>query len=288
MKNVGFLSFVLSILCSFFKPLMNQRGQIGDPGTGGEAGGGNGEGDPTPAPNPLEGTPFKSIEELAKGWQNANAKIGELGNELGAHKATVQSLTEALKGAAAKPPEPAKPAGPDYSAEKSAIQEQIDNLDPMSDGYQKTLSGLVGKLTKLTAQEQHEKTLAAAGNIFKKELEERDLKTTQQQFLKENPTFNTPEMQARIKEYIAKDKFGMSDPLVAFREIQRDEIAAERERLAQENAEMKKILELQKGKESTGKVVTKGAAPAVPATPTKVAGKDLDNGMREILARMRA
>ena len=282
MKRVGLISFVMGWFCILFKPLMNQRGEIGDPGAGGEPGGGD------PTPNPLEGTPFKTVEELASGWKNANTKIGEMGNELGAHKATVQSLTEALKGAAAKPPEPAKQKGPDYSAEKAAVQKEIDDLDPMSDGYQKNLGGLVSKLTKLTAQEQHEKTLAAAGNIFKKELEDRDTKATKQQFLKENPTFNTPEMQARIKEYIAKDKFGMSDPLVAFREIQRDELAAERERLTEENAEMKKILELQKGKESTGKVVTKGAAPVVPVTPTKVTGKDLENGMREILAGLRA
>ena len=80
----------------------------------------------------------------------------------------------------------------------------------------------------------------------------------------------------------------MHDPMSAFFQIQRDDAIAQANQTATENAEMKKILELQKGKEATGKVVVKGQSPNQGATnPTKATGKDLDAGMAAALAKTR-
>jgi hypothetical protein len=126
--------------------------------------------------------------------------------------------------------------------------------------------------------DQHEKTLSAASEFMKKELSERDVRTAQETFYANNPEFNTPEMQARIKAYIAKDRTGMTDPLVAFREIQRDDIAAKATALEAENTEYKRLIDLEKGKDKTGKVVTKNGGSGSQGTPhQKVIGQALDD-----------
>jgi hypothetical protein len=66
----------------------------------------------------------------------------------------------------------------------------------------------------------------------------------------------------------------------AYFQIQKDDLAAE-------NAEMKKTLELVKGKENTGKVVVKGQTGQPQTKPQKATGKDLDAGMAAVLAAQR-
>jgi hypothetical protein len=183
-------------------------------------------------------------------------------------------------------PAAAQPQAVDYGTEIAAVEKQITELDPMSDGYQRTLAQLVAKSNKLTALSTKEEVLKASHDVFTKELSERDIKAAHQKFYDENPTFNTPETQAKIKEYIAKDKTGMSDSLSAFREIQRDELAIETKRLADENAEYRKRLNLAKGTDETGKVIVKGQSPGQSQTQQpKATGKDLDAGM---LARLKS
>ena len=154
------------------------------------------------------------------------------------------------------------------------------------DKYQSDLRQLIAKRTDIVSAIQHQKTLAAASDIFKKELSSRDARMAQQKFLDENPSFNTPDMQMRIKEYLANDKTGMHDALSAFREIERDDARTEAARIKAENEEMKKILELKAGKDSTGKVISKGQSPGNVTKPQKATGKELDNGMRYILMNM--
>ena len=135
------------------------------------------------------------------------------------------------------------------------------------------------KLEAITVQE----TLDAAKEVFTKELDDRDTKATHNAFYRENPDFNTPEMQMRVKEYIAKDTTGMSDPLVAYREIQRDDAAIKAQQLEEENVELKRLMELAKGADETGKVITKGQAPSQTTKPPKATGADLDQGMQGAL-----
>lgn len=243
----------------------------------------------------IGGTGFKTPEELATGYLNLQKKLGEQGSELGnlrkdhdGLRSQAEVLAMTLKEQLSKgektsaKPEPTT----DYGKELASVEKEIQELDPVSDGYQKTLASLVSKATRLAAADQHEKTLGAAGDLFKKELTERDVKSSQQAFYDANPTFQDPAMQARIKEYIAKDKTGMSDPLSAFREIQRDDIAAEAKVALDENAELKKRLNLAKGTDETGKVIVKGQSPGQSKTnQPKLSGKDLDAGA---LAALRA
>jgi hypothetical protein len=247
--------------------------------------------EPTPG---IAGTSFKTPEELAAAYQSLEKKLGEQGNELGTHRKeseyyrsqaeTLQSLLKEQMGGK-RQAEP--PKGPDYDSEISAIEQQIQQLDPMEDGYQKTLSGLVAKVGKLSAAAAHEKTLGAASEMFRKELTDRDTKAARDAFYRDNPTFNTPDMQAKIREYIANDKTGMHDPLSAFREIERDEARAKAEALTAENAEYKKLIELNKGKDAAGKVVVKGQSPSQPQSrPQKATGKDLEAGMLAALRNL--
>lgn len=275
---------MMKVLCRLVKPLMNERGSVGDPPA-------------EPAPNAVEldengfipGTSYKSVADLVKGHSELKGKLDSQGNELGALRKFAETVEPIVKGALNKKEAPAAaaPAGPDYEAEIAAVQSQIKDLDPMADNYQKTLADLVAKSNLLVAKAQHEKTLNAAGEMFKKELSERDSKAAKDAFLRDNPSFSTPEMQARINDFLAKDRTGMEDPFSAFRKIQADDAQIEADRLAAENAEMKKVLELSKGKETTGKVVVKGQTPTQPTKPPKATGKDLDAGMAAVLANMR-
>jgi hypothetical protein len=243
----------------------------------------------------IPGTTFKTPDELAKGYTELKTLHDRQANELG----TIRKEHESLKGQAESLATILKDSltknvggnsiketvKTDYAAELTNIEGQIQNLDPLSPDYQRILASLVAKSNRLTALDQHDKTLNAAGEMMKKELSERDIKIAQEAFHKDNPTFNTPEMQTKIREYIAKDRTGMSDPLSAFREIQRDEIAIEAKRLSDENAEYKRLIDLNKGKDETGKVVVKSqGAGQPPVKPQKATGKDLDAGMAAILA----
>lgn len=240
----------------------------------------------------IPGTQYRSVPDLIKGHTELKGKFDSQGNDLGTVRKSYESVSkqaETLAGAL-KEKMDAEKATPqkttDFDTEITAVQKQIQELDPMADGYQRTLGELVAKSNKLSAVSQHEKTLTAASSIFKKELDDRDVKATHKSFLDANPTFNTPETQARIKKYLANDKTGMSDPLVAFREIQRDDITVLAKKLEGENAEMKKVLDLQKGKDSTGKVITKGTQSVQVTKPTKATGAALDQGMKEALNKV--
>ena len=237
----------------------------------------------------IPGTNYKSIPDLIKGHSELKGKFDAQGNELGKVRGQAETLATVLKETVGKKEAPAKPAGPDYDTEISGVQKEIQSLDPMADGYQKTLSDLVAKATKLAAISQHEKTLNAAGEMMKKELSDRDTKAQTKAFYDANPTFNTPEMQTRIKDYLANDRTGMSDPLVAFREIERDDARMQVKQISEQNAEMQRALDLTKGKNETGKVIVKGQSPtAATKQPTSLTGKDRDAAMAEALAKLNA
>ena len=241
----------------------------------------------------IAGTNFKTPEELAAAYlketnqrTNLEKKLGEQGNELGYLRNQTGTLAAALKESLTK--EQKNVEKQYHDTEIATVEKQIQELDTMSDDYQRTLASLVAKSNRLVAAEQHEKTLKAASELMKKELGERDARATRQKFLDENPTFSAPEMQAKIDEYIAKDRTGMHDPFSAFYQIQRDETALEAKRLMDENAEYKKRLDLAKGTNETGKVIVKGQSPGQQQTKhSKVTGKELDAGMGAALRASR-
>lgn len=241
----------------------------------------------------IPGTTYKSVDDLVKGHMSLKELADRQGNEYGnlkkeheGLKSQAQTLAEILKENLTKSQQAPAKAEPtdDYGKQMAAVKAELKSLDPVAEDYVSKQAELVDKLANLAAVAQHEKTLTAAGKLFKDELSERDVKASQQRFYEENPSFNTPEMQAKIKEYIAKDRTGMSDPLSAFYQIQRDEVALETKRLMDENAEYKKRLNLAKGTDETGKVIVKGQSPGQSKTnQPKATGKDLDAGMMDRL-----
>jgi len=148
---------------------------------------------------------------------------------------------------------------------------------------QSDLMSLMNKSNDLAALEQHDKTLNAATKMFRDELDERDVKATHKAFYGDNPEFNTPEMQAQIRERMSAETTGMLDSLSAFREIQRDTAMQRSTELETENTELKRIAGLAKGTDATGKVITKGQSPQQTAKHTKVTGADRNKGMQEVL-----
>ena len=255
----------------------------------------------TDAEQGIAGTSFNTPEELAAAYlqetdqrTNLEKKLGEQGRELGYLRSQAGTLATALKETLTREQQReqrqetsgGKPV--DYAAETAVVEKQIQELDPLSDNYQKTLASLVARSNRLVAAEQHEKTLSAASELMRKELGERDVRSAKQKFYDENPTFATPEMQARLNELIANDRTGMHDQFSAFYEIQRNDIAVEAKRLMDENAEYKKRLELAKGTDETGKVIVKGQSPGQQQIKqSKATGKDLDAGMAAALRAVR-
>jgi hypothetical protein len=233
----------------------------------------------------IPGTSYKSVDDLVKGHQNLKEMADRQGSELGSLRSQSETLANVLKEQLTKNQQPVQEKGVDYGAELSVVRTQLDKLDPMEDGYQAKHGELISKLTTLTAQAQHEKTLAVAGDMFKKELSDRDEKAALDIFYRDNPTFNTPETQTRIKQFLASDKTGMHDKFSAYFQIQRDDIAAIAAAKEKENEDMRKILELTKGREEAGKVITNGQGAGLQQTnTTKLTGKDLDAGMKAALA----
>lgn len=286
MENEGTMGSVRGLFYRILKPLLNQRGAIGDAEVVDDGQAVEYKG--------IAGTGFKTAEELAAAFikeqgqrTNLEKKLGEQGSELGSTRKQAETLANTLKEVLTKKEASTKPAGTDYDTELAVVQKQIQDLDPMTEGYQKTHSDLVAKAIKLAASSQHEKTLNAAGEMMKKELSDRDVKAQTKAFHDANPTFATPEMQARIKEYLANDKTGMSDPLVAFREIERDDARAEAQAIANKNAELQKALDLEKGKGETGKVIVKGQGPQQVTKQTKVTGAERDALMAAALANVK-
>lgn len=230
---------------------------------------------------PFLGT-WKTKEVAEEGLSNLQATLDRQGAELGALRKQVEVDQQLMGNMNQKPAEPTKQAV-DYSKDKAAIKKEMAALDPADEDYQGTLLDLMSRSEALTAKEVHEKTLDAATKAFKQELDDRDVKATHNSFYEKNPDFNTPDMQARIQDYLSRDTTGMSDPLVAYREIQRDDAAEAKTILAKENEELKRLLDLKKGEEETGKVVTKGQSPAQQKNKVKATGADLDKGMLDAL-----
>lgn len=243
----------------------------------------------------IAGTEYETPEELASALLkereqriNLERKFGEQGSELGNLRKQTQTLAETLKEVMTSEKNKDNVKNnrqvnneDDYSTQMSEIEKQITELDPADEKYQVKLAQLVQKSNRI----QHEKTLSAASQIFKQELDERDIKSTQRAFLEANPTFNTPEIQTRIKDMMANDKTGILDPVAAFFQIQRDDAMLAARTASEQIAEITKRLELAEGKGKTGTVMIKGQSTVQKtSTPEKrLSGKEADEGALAVL-----
>jgi len=265
---------------------MNQRGEVGagEPPADGIARDENGF---------IPGTTFKTVEELAKGFQETKSEHGRISNEYGnlkkdhdGLKSQAQTLAETLKETLGKGKEEPVAKGIDYDSEIQNVISQVENLDPMKENFQSELAKLMLKSNQLTAERTKTTVLKSAGELFQKELQDRDIKTSQKEFLKANPTFNTPEMQKRINDYIANDPTGMHDKMSAFAEIKASDAEVRATALEQTNAEMQKVLDLQAGKDKTGKVIVKGQSPGQITKQPILTSKERDDAMADALAKL--
>jgi hypothetical protein len=239
---------------------------------------------------------WKSKEDAEEGLKNLQGKMSDQGNEAGQLRKQVeageirlgemQATIDAGEKASQQKASDLEAEG--IQGEQAKISKEIENLDPVDEGYTKKLTALIGKSNAIAAKGQHQKTLSAATEAFRSELDERDVRSAHQSFDGANPDFRTPEMQQRIKEYIANDKTGMSDALVAFREIQRDDLASNNKELSEQNEELMNRLNLKKGTDETGTVILKSQGIQDPKPQTKTTGAARNAGMQAVLDKQRA
>jgi len=235
---------------------------------------------------PYLGT-WKTREAAEEGLTNLQRLLDQQGNELGGLRKQTdffQKTIEDMKGQS-QPKQAQAQEGPDFDKDLQGIEAKMAELDPDEPTYHKDLSKLIAQSNRIAAQQATKAALSAAQAEFKKTLDERDVQAVHKDFYRKNPDFNTPEMQMRIQEYLSRDDTGMSDPLVAYREIQRDDAMQKAQTLQQTLAEKERLLALKQGESETGKVVTKGQSPQQKTKPTKATGADLDRGMYEALQK---
>lgn len=238
-------------------------------------------------PQPYLGT-WKTKEAAEEGFGSMKKLFDQQANELGTLRKQTEFLQRTLeqsKSQQTAKAEPQKPQGPDYDKELTVLQDQIAQLDPDEPSYHKDLSKLITQSNRMAAHQATQVALTVAQAEFKKTLDERDIQAVHKDFYRQNPDFNTPEMQMRIQEYLAKDQTGMSDPLVAYREVQRDDAMAKAQQMEQALAEKERLLALKQGADSTGKVVSKGQSPQIMKTKKPQNREELFAGAMEALQR---
>lgn len=238
---------------------------------------------------------WKTKEDAEEGLSNLQGKLSEQGSESKGLRTQVeeglavaddlQAQIDAGNRASEKKTSDLEAEG--FKSEQVRITKEIEDLDPVDEGYTKKLTTLISKSNALAAQGQHEMTLNAATAAFRAELDDRDVRSAHQSFDEGNPEFATPEMQARIKEVIANDSTGMTDSLVAFREIQRDDIASQNKDLSAQNEELMKRLNLKQGTDDTGTVILKSQGTTEHKPQTKTVGAERTAGMQLALDKSR-
>ena len=262
----------------------NSGGEGGDKGKKEEGG----------ANEPYLGT-WATKEEAAEGLKNLQGKLSEQGSEVGTLRKQNDDNTVRMDemqatinaGTKAGEQEAIDKEAEGIAGEQAKINKQIEDLDPVDEGYTRKLTTLIGKSNTLAAQGQHKITLEAATAAFTEELNNRDVSNAHQSFDGANPDFKSPEMQQRIRERVAADSTGMTDALVAYREIQRDDTATQNTELVTQNEELMKRLNLKKGTDETGTVILKDQGTQGPQPKTKTTGADRNAGMQAALNKQR-
>jgi hypothetical protein len=273
---------ITGLFLRLMKPLMNQRGEVGSGA----------------APDPITvqldengfipGTTFKSVDDLVNGFKTTKADHSRISAEHSTLKSQAEVLAQAVKEGMGKGKEAAPPEakGIDYDSEITQAHKDLATLKYDDAKYEEKQADLVKKIADLTAAKASERVIDLAGKQFMSELSKRDQEAASRTFKKNNPTFDTPEMKARIADFLRQDETGMHDDWSAFFAIQADDNAAVANQTRAENEGMKKILELQNGKDKTGKVIQKSQPAGLRTGKTIVTGKDLDNGMAEALRKV--
>ena len=233
----------------------------------------------------IPGTSYKTPEEAAKGYMELKALVDRQGNELGMTRKQLEQATKliekSMSGTAGQDKAKQAPPAQDFDAELVKIDKAIESLDVDDPSYGKQLAQLNKQARALEAQKVQTMTEQKLISQFQQTLSERDAQQAQQSWKSANPDFETPEMQQAIQMHIAQDKTGMMDPVLAYREIQLQQTAAQMKQLQAENEDFRNRLKLKSGEAAVGKVVTKtGGQPGAVRTTAKATGAALDEGLR--------
>jgi len=228
----------------------------------------------------IPGTSFKTPEEAAKGYNELKQLVDRQGNDLGYTRKQLDQTQKMLQESMQKPTE-AKTPGPDYDGELAKIDKAIEGLDVDDDDYSKTLSGLNKQARRLEAQKVETRTAEKLVKQFEKTLTERDSQQSKQQWLDSNPDFNSEEMQSAIQQRMTADRSGMIDPILAYREIQQEQMSGKLKAEQEKSVALEERLKLKEGAQQTGKVITKGQSTQATTNKPKLKGADLDAAMNE-------
>ena len=228
----------------------------------------------------IPGTTYRTPEEAAKGFQELKSLLDRQGAELGTTRKMLETMMAKNNQPKGQEAKPEKPAGPDYDTELAAIDAEIEKLDVDEPGYAKKLATLNKKSRDIVTA----KVASALTSKFEETLTQYDQKIqskqAQMEWHRANPDFETPEMQMAIQDYMARDRSGIMDPYLAYREIQQQQMSQQMQALAEQKAELENRLKLKEGAAQTGKVITKGqSTQAVTQPKTKLKGADLDAAM---------
>ena len=228
----------------------------------------------------IPGTSFKTPEEAAKGYSELKQLVDRQGNDLGYARKQLDQTQKMLQESMQKPTE-AKAPGPDYDGELAKIDKSIASLDLDDDDYSKSLSKLNREARSLEAKKVETRTAEKMMKQFEKTLTERDSQQSKQQWLDSNPDFNSDEMQSAIQQKMTADRSGMIDPILAYREIQQEQMSGQLKAEQEKSAALEERLKLKEGAQQTGKVITKGQSTQATTNKPKLKGADLDAAMNE-------
>jgi len=219
-----------------------------------------------------------------QGVSNMQGKMDSMGNEVGTLRNQVAMANQTIADLQSQQNANKIPEAVKGEAELAAIQEEMLKLDDEDPNYHQQLMGLMAQSNNVVADIQHSKTLKAAKSMFQEELNKRDTNAIHEAFYKDNPSFNMPEVQEQIQNKMSQDQTGMTDSLVAFREIERDNALEQMKALEAENADLKRLQTVNEGAKQTGKVVVGGnQTPTAASSPSKLTGAALDAEMQKAL-----
>ena len=199
---------------------------------------------------------WKDKDTATVGLKNLQGIMAKKGDEVGDLRKQVSQQLDTIEILKQQNVPAAQQQSPDLQAELKAVQSEMMKLDTVDVEYNQNLNSLIQQQGTLVAEIQHQKTLAESTVAFKNELNKRDEAAAHKAFFNANPEFNTSEMQNLMQQRIADDPTGMTDHLVAFREIQRDQAMLKATEMAEENKKLTELAKLKGGTDSIGKVYT--------------------------------
>ena len=223
---------------------------------------------------------------LQQRYDALNTKIGDMGRVQGEKDQHISFLTNQLTEVHRQIQESqaAKPAGP--SPAEVALSDVVQQMkqirfedDP--EGYESLQEQRLALVQEVTKEKVLEATRGEVKSILAEKDKEINAKRTQEteaEWLKQHSDFNTPEIQAAIKDVIAKNP--IEDRVSAYHAVKAELTAAKVAELTAKIEEDQRLAELAEGGNETGKVVTgpgAGAQPkpkpiARPGTPEYMAG----------------